>query len=181
MPFTAPGPDFPMSLDSPREFPAPPLPQLDGEPVLRPALMNDADAVHRLIDTASRTSTVLPRSRDSVCENLRDYLVAELGGRIVGCGALHIWGLDLAEVRSLVVAEDLRGRGIGGRIVQGLVAEAHRLRLKRLFVLTDSEAFFFRQGFVPTDRGTLPHKVWNECILCPKFEDCGEVSLDLKL
>jgi N-acetylglutamate synthase-like GNAT family acetyltransferase len=170
-----------MSLESPREVPAASVSEIGGEPVLRPALMNDADAIHRLIDAASQTSTVLPRSRDSVCENLRDYLVAEIDGRIAGCGALHIWGLDLAEVRSLVVAEELRGRGIGGRIVQGLVAEARRLRLKRLFVLTDSEAFFFRQGFVSTDRGTLPHKVWNECILCPKFEDCGEVSLDLKL
>lgn len=143
--------------------------------------MNDADAIYQLIDAASHSSTVLPRSRDSICENLRDYLVAEQDSRLVGCGALHIWGLDLAEVRSMVVAEGLRGQGIGGRIVQGLVEEARRLHLKRLFVLTDSEAFFFRQGFVPTDRGTLPHKVWNECILCPKFEDCGEVSLDMKL
>lgn len=151
------------------------------QPVLRPALMNDADAIHALIDAASQTSTVLPRSRDSVCENLRDYIVAELDGRLIGCGALHIWGLDLAEVRSMVVDEEFRGLGVGGRIVQALVEEARRLRLKRLFVLTDSEEFFYRQGFLATDRGTLPHKVWNECILCPRFEDCGEVSLDMKL
>lgn len=161
--------------------PIDPSPKAEGVPVLRPALMNDAEAIYGLIDAASRNSTVLPRSRDSICENLRDYLIAEIDGRLVGCGALHIWGVDLAEVRSLVVAEGLRGHGIGGRIVQGLVEEARRLHLKRLFVLTDSEAFFFRQGFSPTDRGTLPHKVWNECILCPKFEDCGEVSLDMKL
>lgn len=156
-------------------------PKSEAAPVLRPALMNDAEAIYGLIDAASRDSTVLPRSRDSICENLRDYVIAEIDGRIAGCGALHIWGLDLAEVRSLVVAEGLRGGGIGGRIVQGLVEEARRLHLKRLFVLTDSEKFFFRQGFAPTDRGTLPHKVWNECILCPKFEDCGEVSLDMNL
>jgi len=151
------------------------------QPALRPAVMNDVDAIYDLIDEASRTSTVLPRSRDSVCENLRDYLVAEIDEQLVGCGALHIWGVHLAEVRSLVVSESMRGHGVGGRIVQGLIEEARRLHLQRLFVLTDSEAFFFRQGFVPVDRGTLPHKVWNECILCPKFEDCGEVSLEMKI
>lgn len=150
-------------------------------PALRPAVMSDVDGIYDLIDEASRTSTVLPRSRDSICENLRDYLVAEIDERLVGCGALHIWGVQLAEVRSLVVDASMRGRGVGGRIVQGLVEEARRLHLQRLFVLTDSETFFFRQGFVPVDRGTLPHKVWNECILCPKFEDCGEVSLEMRI
>lgn len=150
-------------------------------PALRPAVMSDVDGIYDLIDEASRTSTVLPRSRDSICENLRDYLVAEIDQQLVGCGALHIWGVHLAEVRSLVVAASMRGHGVGGRIVQGLIEEARRLHLQRLFVLTDSEKFFFRQGFVSVDRGTLPHKVWNECILCPKFEDCGEVSLEMKI
>ncbi len=154
---------------------------MDAGLTLRSAVMNDVDGIYALIDEASHTSTVLPRSRDSICENLRDYLVAEIDGKIVGCGALHIWGVHLAEVRSLVVAASLRGKGLGGRIVQGLIAEARRLHLQRLFVLTDSEVFFYRQGFAQVDRGTLPHKVWNECILCPKFEDCGEVSLDMKI
>jgi amino-acid N-acetyltransferase len=151
------------------------------EPTLRPAFMSDVEGIYALIEEASRTSTVLPRSRDSICENLRDYLVAEIEGRIVGCGALHIWGVHLAEVRSLVVSASLRGKGLGGRIVQGLLDEARRLHLQRLFVLTDNVTFFCRQGFAEVDRGTLPHKVWNECILCPKFEDCGEISLDMKI
>lgn len=148
---------------------------------LRPALMDDVEGIHALISEASRTSTVLPRTRDSICENLRDYVIGVRDGRVVACGALHIWGVDLAEVRSLVVDRDLRGQGVGGLLVQALVDQARRLRLKRLFVLTDSVKFFIREGFRETDRASLPHKVWNECILCPKFEDCGEVSLDMTL
>jgi amino-acid N-acetyltransferase len=151
------------------------------EVTLRPAAMRDAEAIHALINAASRVSTVLPKTFASVCENLRDFIVAVSGDEVVGCGALHITTLDLAEIRSLVVTDEMRGRGLGGRIVAALVEEARKIGLKRLFVLTDSVDFFIRNGFRLTDKATLPHKVWNECILCPKFNDCGEVALDLQL
>lgn len=143
--------------------------------------MSDVEGIHQLIDDASRTTTVLPRTRDSICESLRDYAIALRADRIVGCAALHIWGVDLAEIRSVVVDPGCRGQGIGAKMIADLVAEAKRLDLIRLFVLTDEVGFFEKLGFAETDRGTLPHKIWNECILCPKFEDCGEVSLDMRL
>lgn len=143
--------------------------------------MHHAEAIYQLIDSASRTSTVLPRTRAAIFEHLRDFMVAVEKGEVVGCGALHIWSLQLGEIKSLVTAERMRGRGLGGRLVQALRDEARRLGLTRLFVLTDSVDFFTRNGFRATDKGTLPHKVWNECILCPKFQDCGEVALDMDL
>lgn len=149
--------------------------------ILRPATMHQAEAIFSLVDAASRSSTVLPRTRAAICEHLRDFVVALEGDEVVGCGALHIWSLNLGEIKSLVTAERMRGKGLGGRIVQSLCEEARRLGLTRLFVLTDSVDFFIRNGFTATDKATLPHKVWNECILCPKFQDCGEVALDLDL
>lgn len=162
--------------------PAEIYPAVEPAVTLRPATMEDAEAIFDLIDSASRSSTVLPRPRNSVYGSLRDFVVAvDESGQVAGCGALAITTQDLAEIRSLVIAEGQRGQGLGGRIVRQLVEEARRLRLRRLFVLTDSVEFFERNGFRQTEKATLPHKVWNECILCPKFHDCHEVALDMTL
>ena len=38
-------------------------------------------------------------------------------------------------------------------------------------------AFFQRLGFAEIDKGELPHKVWADCVNCPKFPDCDEIPL----
>ncbi len=146
-----------------------------------PAAVDHVDAIHRLIEVTSRRSTVLPRTQASILEHLRSFVLAWDGPELVGCGSLHLWTPDLGEIKSLAVAEPWRGKGLGSRLVQALLDEARRLRLPRVFALTDRVGFFTRNGFRLTDKATLPHKVWNECIFCPKFHDCGEVALDLNL
>jgi amino-acid N-acetyltransferase len=148
---------------------------------LKTAGLEHAAAIHELIEAASRVSTVLPRSLASIQKNPSDFIVALNGSAVVGCGALHRAGGGLAEIRSLVVADSMRDRGIGAGIVRALVDQARRSSVKRLFVLTDQVDFFLRAGFVPTDKETLPHKIWNDCILCPKFDHCTEVALDMRL
>ncbi|MCL5270380.1 MAG: N-acetyltransferase [bacterium] len=148
---------------------------------LRPAILSDVDPIFELIDRVSRTTTVLPRSREGICEALRDFVVVEQDGRLKGCGALNVINRDLAEIKSLVIAEELRGTGLGARLVQALVGEARRLGVRRVFALTDSVPFFRKLGFKPVDKATLPHKVWNECIRCPKFLNCQEESVDIIL
>lgn len=152
-------------------------PQID----IRAATLADVEGIYALIEEASHNTTVLPRTRAAICENVRDFRIAASGSEVVGCGALHIWAVDLGEIKSLVTAERLRGHKIGRRLVEVLNEEARRLGLRRVFVLTDSVDFFVRSGFAEADKATLPHKVWNECILCPKFDDCDEVALELWL
>lgn len=148
---------------------------------IRPALLRDVDAMCALIADASRTTTVLPRSRPSIVEQLRDFLVIDAEGALLGCGALNLQGEDLAEIKSLVISDATRGMGLGGKLVAALVEEGKRLGLRRIFALTDSVAFFERQGFHLTQKDSLPHKVWNECIRCPKFFNCGEDAVDMWL
>lgn len=157
--------------------------RLEASPVVgyRSATMADLDAIHELIGEAARTTTVLPRTRDSISEHLRDFIVAEQAGRLIGCGALGVFTRSLAEVKSLVVAPGARGLGIGGGLVRALIEEARRLGVRRVFALTDNPPFFQRQGFNKVDKLTLPHKVWNECIRCPKFLHCTEEAVDLIL
>lgn len=147
----------------------------------RPAVASDVDAIYNLILEAAYTTTVLPRPRQAIQDSLGLFVVAERAGVLVGCGALTLFTPQLAEVRSLVVSRDLRGSGIGGGVVRALVEHADRIGVRRVFALTDNPGFFLRLGFALTNKDTLPHKVWNECVHCPKFLTCTEEAVDLHL
>src|ERR1035437_10653275 len=69
----------------------------------REAVRPDAEPIHALIAAYSGDGTLLPRTLAEVCENVRDFVVLEHEGRIIGCGALHLYGLPLAEIRSITV------------------------------------------------------------------------------
>ena len=98
----------------------------------------------------------------------------------IWCGALHFWG-DLAEVRSLAVAKEFKGRGAGRMIVEALVEDARRYHVREVFALTFQPGFFEKLGFTRTNKERFPHKIWNDCVKCPHFPDCGEVALMLAL
>jgi len=144
---------------------------------IRKALPSDVPAIHRLIDEASKVVPVIPRSHFEIYADLRDFFVFDEGNGAQACCALHITWHDLAEVKSLVVAEALRGRGIGRRLVEAAVEEARALGIARVFALTNVADFFKRLGFVPADKHTLPQKIWGECVRCPRFPDCDEVAV----
>jgi len=123
---------------------------------------------------------MLPRSFNELYEYLRDYYVIENGGDVVGCCALHVTWSDLAEVKGLAVREDYQGKRLGDLLVRACLDDAKGLGLTRLFVLTYIPDYFQRFGFRPVDKSELPQKVWSECIRCPKFPDCGEISMALE-
>ena len=71
----------------------------------------DAFAIEQLIQVHVADGTLLPRSLSEICENIRDFIVVENEGEIVGCGALHLYGMHLAEVRSITVTSKAKGQG----------------------------------------------------------------------
>lgn len=156
-----------------------PLEKLQAELVIREATLDDIGTMHALVNETAAVTTVLPRTLDSLCKNLRDFRVAALGPHLVGCGALHLFSPELAEVKTLVVDPARRGHGIGPRLVEALLVEARRVGVRRVFALTDNVPFFVRAGFTPVDKETLPQKVWAECLLCPKLMHCEEEAVDL--
>jgi amino-acid N-acetyltransferase len=148
---------------------------------LRKARLADAPAIQRLITLFASRDEMLHRSLGEVYESIRNFFVVEEEGAIVACGALQVtWG-NLAEIKSLAVAEAHQGRGHGKRIVLACLEEGRALGLARIFALTYKPGFFEKLGFRVVDKATLPHKVWNECIRCPKFPDCGEIAVVLNL
>ena len=131
--------------------------------------------------TYASRGDMLSRSLSEIYEALRDFYIVEDQGRLLGCAALHIVWDDLAEVRSVAVAEDAGRKGIGTEVVSACIAEAMELGLKRIFCLTYKPDFFARFGFRIVDKSQLPHKVWGDCIKCVKFPDCDEIAMAMDL
>jgi len=89
---------------------------------------------------------------------------------------------DLAEVKSLAVSESAQGKGSGMQLVQACLDEARALGVpKSLRRSPTCPILSERAGFHRVDKGTLPHKIWSECINCPKFPDCGEEAVEIQL
>ena len=144
---------------------------------LRQARVADVPAIHALLGRYAESGAMLPRSRSRLYETVRDFIVAEDGGRLVGAGALRTLWEDLGEVCSLAVEESHQRRGVGRSIVEDLLSQAILLGLRRVFVLTYLPGYFERFGFRLVEKGSLPHKVWADCVNCPKFPDCGEQAM----
>lgn len=150
--------------------------------MLRKAQIGDVKEIQKLLTNYANRGEMLSRSLSELYESLRDfYVMVADDGRILGTAALHIVWDDLAEVRSVAVAEDAGRKGVGSALVQACIDEARTLGLKRIFCLTYKPAFFSKLGFVLVDKSTLPHKVWGDCIKCPKFPDCDENAMILDL
>lgn len=156
-------------------------PLLSTDPVqslVRRARVTDAAEIQRLITAFADRDEMLHRSLGELYENIRDFYVAEdERGEVVACGGLHVCWSHLAEIKSLAVEESCQRMGYGKRIVLSCLDEARELGLKTVFALTYKPEFFIRLGFRVVDKATLPHKVWNECIRCPKFQACGEIAV----
>ncbi|MDQ7055815.1 MAG: N-acetyltransferase [Persephonella sp.] len=149
--------------------------------MLRKATVKDAPQIFQLLQIFAVQGILLPRSMNSIYENIRDFFVYETGGKIVGVGSLHVFWEDLAEIKSLAVLPEYQHMGIGKKIVNACIDEAKQLRIKKVFALTYVPEFFKKLGFVETDKSQLPQKVWTECIHCVKFNDCKEIPVLIEL
>jgi amino-acid N-acetyltransferase len=145
------------------------------------AKISDVPQMHKLINHFAEKDEMLPRSLSELYENMRDCFVARDGDKLLGCVALHIFWSDLAEIRSLAVAEDSRDKGIGAELIKSCMKEAEELGIATVFCLTYHPDLFKKFEFLQVDKMELPRKVWSECYRCPKFPDCDEVALIYKL
>ena len=148
--------------------------------IYRKARFQDAETIYNLIYDYAQKGEMLARSRNTIYETMRDMVVAENeDGEVVGVGGLHITWDSLAEVRSIAVSPNYKRHGIGSGIVKELIREGKEMGVKKIFTLTYKPQFFVTLGFREVKKEDLPHKVWKECIDCPKFPDCDETAMIL--
>ncbi len=147
--------------------------------MIRKAQIKDARDIHRLISHFAKTGQVIPRPLSEIYEHIREFFVFVPEGKdlLAGACALHITWEDLAEIRSLVVSEEHQGEGVGAELVKACLEEARELGIPKVFVLTNAPAFFQKLGFELVEKTRLPHKVWADCVKCPKFPECDEEAL----
>jgi amino-acid N-acetyltransferase len=149
--------------------------------MLRKAQIKDVKDIQKLLTFYASRGDMLSRSLAELYEVLRDFYVVVEEDKLLGTAALHIVWEDLAEVRSVAVAEDAGRKGVGSQVVQACIDEARTLGLKRVFCLTYKPDFFAKFGFRVVDKSELPHKVWGDCLKCVKFPDCDEIAMILDL
>ena len=155
--------------------------------MIRPATIHDVSRIQEIINSHAELGKMLFKSLAQIYESLRDFAVYQIDaemndsrvapGQVVGCTALSVLWADLAEVRSLAVDEEHRGRGIGRQLVEWTAQEARRLQIRRLMSLTYEQAFFEKLGFEVVPKESLPLKVWSDCVRCPKKDNCDEIAM----
>jgi len=143
----------------------------------RNAKLPDAIAIEQLIQVHVGDGTLLPRSLRDICENIRDFIVVENEGEIVGCGALHLYGMHLAEIRSITVTSKSKGRGAGRVLVDALLKEARHQSVTCVCLFTRIPDFFGRMGFRVVQKEALPDKALKDCQLCPRQNACDEIAM----
>jgi amino-acid N-acetyltransferase len=141
------------------------------------AKITDVPQIHKLINSFAEKGLMLARSLSEIYENVRDFVVIREGDEVVACAALHISWSDLAEIRSVAVAEDNQRKGLGAKLVAACLVEANNLGIETVFCFTYQPEFFRNQKFVDIDKMELPRKVWSDCLRCPKFPNCDEIAL----
>ncbi len=149
---------------------------------IRTAKPKDIPDIMTLVEEHARRGALLPRTAESVHASLADWLVGkDEDDEIVACVSLHRYTPALAEVRSLAVADKVKGQGYGRTIVKAVIAEARQRNIPTLFALTRVVPFFQKLGFHPTNMERFPEKVWRDCQACPVFHNCDETAVYMHL
>lgn len=149
--------------------------------MIRRPRLQDVPQMLAIINARAARGEILPRSQNYLCQNIRDFCVAEEGGRLAACGALHVLWRDLGEVRALA-SQPWAGPEVEGQVVRALLDEGRRLGLERVFAFTYFPEFFVDLGFAVVERESLPRIAWRECIDCGKFPAaCDETTVCVEL
>ncbi|BBX26182.1 amino-acid N-acetyltransferase [Mycolicibacterium alvei] len=145
-------------------------------PVVRRARTSDVPAIKSLIDVYAG-KILLEKNLVTLYEAVQEFWVVELGGELVGCGALHVLWADLGEVRTVAVHPKVRGTGVGHVLVEQLLDVARDLHLRRIFVLTFEVDFFGRHGFEEIEGTPVTAEVYEE--MCRSYDTGVAEFLDL--
>ncbi len=147
------------------------------EIIIRQAQVQDVAHIYQLMLPFMLDKTLIMRDEDDIFEHLQEFVVALRDDELVGVSALHIYGSNLAEIRSLVVSPKAQRLSIGYKLVKACEGMGKELGVTRIFALTYIDKFFLAQGYAVVAKESLPQKVWTVCVHCPKFSHCDEIAV----
>ena len=131
---------------------------------VRAAKTSDIKGIRKLIDTYAPQRRILSKETVTLYESVQEFIVAVDGYEVVGCGALHVLWEDVAEVRTVAVSEEMRGKGVGHRILEQLIDRAKTIGVKKIFCLTFETEFFGRHGFEEIKGAPVDPEVYQQLL-----------------
>jgi amino-acid N-acetyltransferase len=148
---------------------------------IRSAKTTDVRAITEIAQPLIEKRILLGKELVEIYESIQEFVVAEQDGKVIGFGALHVMWEDLAEVRTLAVAEGVKRKGIGAAMLAELISRAERLGVRRVFCLTFEEEFFKAHGFsvisdIPVDPETYAEMVRSHDEGVAEFLDLARVK-----
>jgi amino-acid N-acetyltransferase len=132
--------------------------------VVRAAKTGDVKKIRKIVDGYTDERRLLFKATVTLFEAVQEFVVAELDGEVVGCGALHVLWEDLAEVRTVAVLEEMHGKGIGNQIMIKILENAKDIGVKKVFCLTFETKFFGSHGFKEIEGTPVSPEVYQEMI-----------------
>ena len=151
---------------------------MSGQVVVRRARTPDVRAIRSLVEPMTSSRRIVTKDAVTYYEAVHEFRVIEVDGVVVGCGALHVMWEDLAEVRTVAVRPEFKGRGLGSAVLRELLQDARDLGVQRVFCLTFETAFFGRHGFRPIDGQAVEPQVYAELLL--SYDEGVAEFLDLE-
>ncbi|MGH8867374.1 MAG: amino-acid N-acetyltransferase [Actinomycetes bacterium] len=147
---------------------------------VRRARTSDVKGIRALVDHYAPDGSLLSKATVTLFEDIQEFWVAvdDDSGQFLGCGALHVMWEDLAEVRTIAVAPEHRGCGVGHQLIERLLDTARELGVSRVFTLTFEVEFFRRHGFAPLDATPVDHDVFEQ--LLQSYDEGVAEFLDLE-
>jgi amino-acid N-acetyltransferase len=132
--------------------------------VIRSARTSDVKAIRQLVDSYAAPGQMLTKETVTLYESVQEFTVAEVDGKVVGCGALHVLWDDLAEVRTVAVEKNLHNKGIGHLILERIIERAREVGVERIFCLTFRTDFFGRHGFIEIEDTPVAPDVYQQLL-----------------
>jgi amino-acid N-acetyltransferase len=150
---------------------------------IRNARLTDAVSISELISQYARSDIMLPRTPETIIEEIRNFFVAEKtsGGELVGCCAVAFFTEELAEIRSVAVKDSYRKHGVGRMLITQAEEILKEEGIKSVFALTLAEDFFAKLGYKKVEKSKFPQKIWRDCLGCSKIMQCDEVAVEKRL
>jgi amino-acid N-acetyltransferase len=131
---------------------------------IRPARTSDVKAIRQLVDSYAAPGQMLSKETVTLYESVQEFTVAEVDGKVIGCGALHVLWDDLAEVRTVAVDKNFHKKGIGHQLLEKIIERAREVGVERIFCLTFQTEFFGRHGFVEIEGTPVAPDVYQELL-----------------
>lgn len=127
---------------------------------IRKATIDDIGGILELIRPLEEQGILVRRSREQLEMEINQFTIIERDNITIGCAALYpYFDEQMAEMACVAIHPDYRSSARGDMLLDKLIEQAQKMKIKKIFVLTTRSIHWFREkGFNPAEVDDLPMK-----------------------